>query len=410
MSNMTSTHYIPRAIESSIQKAHRSFKVLFLGGPRQVGKTTLLKHLTHEAGMHYVTLDSESDRMLAKSDPKLFLQRHKTPLLIDEVQYAPELFSEIKVIVDASEKTGQFWLTGSQQFSVLKGVQETLAGRIAILDLLGLSARELDGDLRREPFSVARISENTKVTPPNIHTLYSRIFQGFFPVFTHSNAPDRDQFYNAYLQTYIDRDIAALFGVEKTAEFHTFMRACAARTAQVLNIADLARDADISPVTAKEWLSLLYGSGHLLSLPAYHSNHTKRETKAPKIHFLDTGLAAYLLRYPSAEVLEASALTGNFFESYVVGEIYKGYINAGKHPLMYHYRDREKREVDLVLEDARGLELIECKRSTKWNPHDDFKHMRYLSEKMPVVSASAVSLIEKPILRDGENYVPYTVL
>ncbi len=401
--------YLPRAIEDTILKASTQFKVLFLGGPRQVGKTTMLRRLSDRMGMQYVSLDNLNERALAKRDPQLFLQRHQRPVLIDEIQYAPELFFAIKEIVDSKNSNGQFWLTGSQQFSIMKNVQETLAGRIVILDLLGISAREINKSDIKLPFSVGD-AFNNNYKKPNLKSVYQQIFTGSFPVFTHTNPPDREQFYSSYLQTYIDRDIALLYGVEKTTEFHTFMRACAARTGQVLNISDLARDSDISPVTAKEWLSLLYGTGHVLRLPAFYSNFIKREIKAPKLHFLDTGLAAYLLRFPSADSLEASSLAGNFFESYVVGEIYKSFINVGKVPLMYHFRDAQKREVDLLLQDALGFELIECKRSARYMPESDFKHMKYLAGKIPVKNSVVVSLVEKPFLENKFSYIPYTYL
>lgn len=399
--------YIPRHIEKTILTASTQFKVLFLGGPRQVGKTTLLKRLAVQDGFGYVSLDNLTERELAKKDPHLFLQRHQHPLLIDEIQYAPELFFAIKEIVDASEKNGQFWLTGSQQFSIMKGVQETLAGRIVLLDLLGLSEREIVGDTHNLPFALNAV-QSASTEKAHLTRLYERIFAGSFPVFSHTNPPDREQFYSSYIQTYIDRDIAALSGVGKTAEFHKFMRACAARTGQVLNISDTARDADVSPVTAKEWLSLLVGTGHVFLLPAYHSNVLKREIKAPKLHFLDTGLASYLLRFPTASSLETSMYAGGFFESFVVGQICKSYINAGKKPLMYHYRDAQKREADLILEDGEGLELIECKRSTRYKPEDDLKHCHYLKDKLSVKKMAVISLVEEIIEKDEYMYIPYT--
>lgn len=401
--------YVPRHIESTILKAHSQFKVVFLGGPRQVGKTTMLKHLAEKTGMHYVSLDNLTERELALSDTNLFLQRHKQPLLIDEIQYAPGLFTAIKEIVDSNNDNGQFWLTGSQQFSIMKGVQESLAGRIVILDLLGLSEREQVLSEVTSSFEISQIKNGLK-SGLDVATLYEKIFTGSFPVFSHTNPPDREQFYNSYIQTYIDRDIAALSGIGKVAEFHAFMRACAARTGQVLNIADTARDADVSPVTAKEWLSLLIGTGHVLLLPAYHSNRLKREVKAPKLHFLDTGLAAFLLRFPTAGTLEASLYAGGFFESFVVAQIYKSYLNAGKTAPIYHYRDREKREVDIVIEHADGVELIECKRSTRFKPADDLKHIKYLSQKVVVKNAAVVSLIEISAVTDEYSYIPIGLL
>lgn len=403
------SEYIPRHIETTILDASLRFKVVFLGGPRQVGKTTMLQFLAEKTGMRYVTLDNLTERELALSDPQLFLQRHAGPLLIDEIQYAPGLFSALKEIVDRSPKNGQYWLTGSQQFSIMKGVQETLAGRIVILDLLGLSAREQVHSNLRNAFAVGQV-ENGAVGNVNLHELYQKIFMGSFPVFSHRVAPNREQFYNSYIQTYIDRDIAALSRIGKVTEFHAFMRACAGRTGQVLNLSDLARDASISPVTAREWLSLLIGTGHVLLLPAYHSNRLKREIKSPKLHFLDTGLASYLLRFPNAESLEASTYAGGFFESFVVAQIYKSYLNAGKVPPIYHFRDSQKREVDIVLEQGDGLELIECKRSSRYEPATDLKHIKYLQGVLPIKKVAVVSLIEKSVVTDRHSYIPYSLL
>ena len=401
--------YVPRHIESTIKMAHSQFKVVFLGGPRQVGKTTMLKRLADKMGMQYVTLDNLTERELALSDPRLFLQRHVRPLLIDEIQYAPGLFSAIKELVDVHQANGQYWLTGSQQFSIMKGVQETLAGRIVILELLGLSERESSLSLVTSPFEISQIKNGTTGNT-DIKVLYEKIFTGSFPVFSHTSPPNRELFYSSYIQTYIDRDIAALSGIGKVAEFHAFMRACAARTSQVLNISDTARDADVSSVTAKEWLSLLIGTGHVLLLPAYHSNRLKREIKAPKLHFLDTGLASYLLRFPSASTLEASMYAGGFFESFVVAQIHKSYLNAGKIAPMYHYRDSQKREVDIVLEHADGLELIECKRSARLKPSDDLKHIKYLAHNLPVKNSAVVSLIERSVVTDEYSYIPFGLL
>lgn len=401
--------YLHRHMESVILTASNQFKVLFLGGPRQVGKTTMLTRLADGLHMNYVTLDNLAERELAQSDPQLFLQRHQQPLLIDEIQYAPKLFSAIKEIVDQNQNNGQFWLTGSQQFSIMKGVQETLAGRIVILDLLGLSEREQTFSKRTATFKISEVKNGVK-DDTKIQTLYEKIFQGSFPVFTHKNPPNREQFYNSYIQTYIDRDIAALSGIGKVTEFHAFMRACAARTGQILNIADTARDANVSPVTAKEWLSLLIGTGHVLLLPAYHCNLLKREIKAPKLHFLDTGLASYLLRFPTARTLEASMYTGSFFETYVVAQIYKSYLNAGKVPPLYHFRDNQKREVDIVIEHADDLELIECKRSTRFQPTEDLKHISYLQQKISVKNAAVVSLIETSVVTDTYSYIPFGLL
>ena len=233
--------------------------MLYLSGPRQVGKTTTLRQLAESQGMNYVTLDDLEDRALAKNDPVFFLQKYPAPLLIDEVQYAPELFPYIKIQVDQTQRKGRYWLTGSQQFRVMKNVRESLAGKVGIIHLLGLSSAEIDKkQFRKHPFL-----PNQPVTPHrgtrlgNTNTVFEQITTGFFPELWQKNAPDKFVFYNSYIQTYIDRDLQDIFGIAKIEEFNTFMRLCAARTGQLLNYSDLARDAAISVETARNWLGIL---------------------------------------------------------------------------------------------------------------------------------------------------------
>ncbi|WKZ25362.1 MAG: ATP-binding protein [bacterium] len=378
--------YIPRDLEKIVSKASKTFKVVFLGGPRQVGKTTLLKKLSENEYRTYVTLDDLNQRELAIKDPKFFIEQLKLPVIIDEVQYAPELFPVIKEIVDRSDKNGQFWITGSQQFNLIKNIQESLAGRVAILDLLGLSQKE----------------------KPKLKTVFEEIFEGGFPVFQSKDKPDRNIFFNSYVQTYLDRDLSGIFGVTKLSEFNRFIQVCAARTAQVLNISDMARDSGIPVSTAVEWLSLLEATKQIFLLRPYFPNITKRIIKAPKLYFLDTGLASFLTKWDSLENLKAGAMSGAIFETYLIVEFIKKYINKGKEPPLYYIRDKEGHEVDLLVHDN-GIHMYEFKLAAKIDT-DFEKNMNYFEQKSKdFKSKTIISLIKKPLkVTSGVEYVPYT--
>ena len=260
--------YKARYLEDIIIELTKSFKVLYLSGPRQVGKTTLLKHLSARFNINYVSLDDISTRKLAQEDPDLFLQKFPAPLFVDEVQYAPQLFPYIKIRVDKNQKNGQYWLTGSQQFSIMKNVKESLAGRVGILNLLGFSmAEDLDFSRQQNPFWPGR--KKAKERKLNITDIFKIILRGSFPVLTHKNAPPLDVFYNSYLQTYIDRDLRDIFQVSKIETFHKFLQLCAARTGQILNYSELARDADISVHAAREWINILVASSQIFLLQPY---------------------------------------------------------------------------------------------------------------------------------------------
>lgn len=377
--------YIPRLLEKFVSRTSKSFKVVYLGGPRQVGKTTLLKKLSEKENRTYVTLDDLSQRRLAKSDPHFFIEQLKLPAIIDEVQYAPELFSAIKKIVDESDVNGQFWLTGSQQFNLIKNIQESLAGRVAILDLLGLSQKE----------------------KPKLKPIFEDIFEGSFPVFQQKNKPDRNTFFNSYVQTYLDRDLSDVFGITKQSEFNRFIEVCAARTAQVLNISDMARDGGIPVSTAVEWLSILEATKQVYLLRPYYPNITKRIIKAPKLYFLDTGLASFLTKWDSSDNLKAGAMSGAIFETYIISEFIKKYINKGKEPPLYYIRDKEGHEVDLLVHDN-GIHMYEIKIAVKTDT-DFEKNMNYFEKKSKdFKSKTIISLIKEPIkVTGGIEYIPY---
>ena len=371
--------YIKRAIEDTILKVSETFPVLLVTGPRQVGKTTLLTRLADDT-RNYVTLDDPDIRNTAREDPALFMQRYTPPILIDEIQYAPQILPYIKMSVDSSGKMGDFWLTGSQAFHMMKNVIESVAGRVGIVNLLGLSTSEID-TLPSEPFTTSpqRLMHRIKkVRKIELKELYERIFRGTFPALHRENPPELTEFYRSYINTYLQRDIKDLSQVANETAFYNFMIVVAARTAKPVIYEDIAKDAGISAPTAKKWVSILVSSGLIALVQPYHNNVLKRAVKMPLLHFLDTGLCAYLLKWGNPEILERGAMSGAFFESWVFSEIYKSYLNAGKEALMYYYRDKEKREIDILIYESGTLYPIEIKKSASPGK-DAVKHFKALN-------------------------------
>ncbi|MZQ96266.1 MAG: DUF4143 domain-containing protein [Acidaminobacter sp.] len=356
--------FINRALELIVKEVANSFPVLLLTGPRQVGKTTLLEK-NAEKERKYVSLDDPAARQLAKEDPLLFLQRYEPPVIIDEIQYAPELLPYIKMHVDKGKKMGEFWLTGSQMFHMMKGVSESLAGRVGIIPMQGLSISELN-KIPNEPYStdtkrlMNRIGSAKKM---NLIEVYERIYKGSMPAL-YEREQSIERFYASYVDTYIHRDIRDLTQVADEMQFQRFLTACAARTSQMVNYSELAKDVGISAPTAKNWLSILVTSGIVVLIEPYFNNALKRIIKAPNMYFMDTGLCAYLTRWTSSEALEVSAMSGAFFETFVVSEIIKSYLNAGKRPPVFYYRDSDQKEIDLIIEENGRLYPIEIKKSS----------------------------------------------
>jgi len=344
--------YRTRTIQNYLKKASSQFPLILVTGARQVGKTTLLQHLCTEERT-YVTLDDPLLLSLAKDDPALFIQRFPPPVLIDEIQYAPELLPHIKMIVDRNRKPSQFWLTGSQQFHLMRNVSESLAGRVGIIELLGLSRRECRGQgtastpflpLPDEIHNRLKAAENLP-----LKQLYKLIWRGSFPAIALSDAMERDLFFSSYVQTYLQRDVRDLARVGDEMAFLRFLRAAAARTGQLLNLAELARDADVAPNTAKSWVSILQASGIVYLLEPYHTNVTKRLVKTTKLYFLDTGLCSWLTEWSSPETLEAGAMSGAILETWILSEILKTWLHNGRRAPFYYYRDKDKKEIDLLI-------------------------------------------------------------
>ena len=359
--------YISRHLENSILETSKSFSAILLTGPRQSGKTTMLRRLAEKEniGRGYVTLDDLAERDMAKNDPKLFLQLHKPPVLIDEVQYAPELFSYIKIHIDEHHNPGDFWMTGSQIFRLMRGVQESLAGRVALLHMSPLSQREITG-APCVPFDTdwdRLITEKDQIPAVTAPELFARLWQGSMPGLVSGQYPDRSVFYSSYLSTYVERDVRELSGNVDALKFNRFVTAVAARCSLLLNYNALTEDADIDIQTSKAWINILETLGIIFLLHPYSNNVLKRTIKTPKLYFYDTGLVCYLTRWSSPEVAESGAMSGALLENYTVSEIMKSYQNAGREPFLYFYRDRDAKEIDVLLEGDGKLCPLEIKKT-----------------------------------------------
>ena len=357
--------YIRRSLEKIVLQVTKEYPVVLLSGPRQVGKTTMLKKLMEGTERNYVSLDDLQERELARTDPELFLQLHKPPILIDEVQYAPELFPYIKIIVDKEQKKGDFWLTGSQVFSLMRGVQESLAGRVALLSLPSLSQAEAYGG-EEEMFTLnteSLLSRKKGRKLADAEEIFKRIFKGSMPAIMSGDITSTGIIYNSYLSTYIERDVKSLSDAIDSLKFLRFITALAARCSQMLNISELARDAELNQKQVKDWLGILETLGILFYLYPYSNNLLKRLVRTPKVYFYDTGLVAYLTKWSSPETLASGAMSGSILENYVVSEIRKSYLNNGKEAFIYYYRDKDAKEIDLVLEQDGELHPIEIKKS-----------------------------------------------
>lgn len=412
--------YIKRAVEETIIKVSQTFPVLLVTGPRQVGKTTLLQQLM-ETGRKYVTLDDPDVRYLAQNDPALFMQRYTPPILIDEIQYATELLPYIKMSVDTSKRKGDFWITGSQVFRLMKNVSESLAGRVGIISLLGLSDAEIYG-YANEPFTtdperLMKRLQNTEMK--NLNELYARIFKGSMPELYAEDSLDWETYYRSYVSTYLQRDIRDLAQVADEMQFYNFMTVVAANTSKPVIYEELAKASGISAPTAKKWLSLLVSSHIVALVQPYYNNVLKRVVKMPLMHFLDTGLAAYLLKWGNPEALEKGAMSGAFFESFVFSEIYKSYLNAGRDPPLFYYRDKDQKEIDLLIYQNGTIYPIEIKKAASpgkmavknFHALEPLKSPEQFGEfsalKVNVGTGSVVCMANDLLPVDGNNwYVP----
>jgi predicted AAA+ superfamily ATPase len=370
-----------------------------------------------EEGRAYVTLDDLNERALAKADPALFVATHKPPVIIDEIQYAPELLPYIKIWVDNNDERGAYWLTGSQVFGMMQGVTETLAGRVGIAHMLGLSRAEKCGYPTAAflPTGEFLTSRMHAVPPASVQDVYLDIYAGSSPEVHAVSGLSSEDYYPSYLQTYVSRDIRDLAQVASEVDFMRFLTAVAARTAKPVSYLEIARDAQVSQPTAKRWVSLLVTSGLVVLVPAYHNSRLKRAVKMPLLHFLDTGLCANILRWSSPEVLAAGAMAGQFFESWVFSEVYKSHINTGSMAQLYYYRDKEKNEIDLIIEQDNMLYPVEIKKtgSPGYNAIKCFSRLGVPGDaSVPRIASGAVlCMIDHLVPADTNNwYVPAWVV
>ena len=400
-------NYISRNLEKVILQVSAEYPVILVTGPRQVGKTTMLQNLMKGTDRKYVSLDDWNERNLAKTDPELFLQMHKPPVLIDEVQYAPELFTYIKIHVDKTHHPGDFWLTGSQAFKLMHGVQESLAGRIAVLSMTSLSQAEICGG-QMTPFCIdlqALTQRSEQRIPADTEGIFERIFKGSMPALVSGQVSSSQIYYSSYLSTYIERDIRELSDSIDSFQFLRFITAVAARCGQMLNMADIARDADINQKQVKDWLGILETLGIIFYLHPYSNNMLKRLVKTPKLYFYDTGLVCYLTKWSSPETLESGAMNGAILENYVVAEIRKTYLNCGQEPFLYYYRDKDAREIDVILEHDGVLNPVEIKKTA--NPSSELTGVFHLLDHSSVPRSKGAVLCMKPELSaiDRDNYI-----
>ena len=397
--------YIERKIEQQLNYLSEHFPSVVIAGARQTGKTTLIKKLIGgRAGMTYVTLDYPRIRELARTDPELFLQQYPAPLIIDEVQYAPELLPYIKIRIDESRRNGQFFLTGSQMFRLMKNVSESLAGRVGILSLYALSRAEIYGTLE-EPFLPSnRLFSKHDET---IASVFDRIFRGSMPQMVIDPNLTPEAYFGEYMQTYMERDIRELIEIKNESKFLKFIACVAARTGQELNLTDIGRDVGIDTKTADSWLSLLVTSGLVYLLQPYSANTIKRIVKRPKLYFMDTGLACYLSLWNDPRVLENSAMAGAMFETYVVSEIIKEYTNKGidVRSRLAYYRDNNGKEIDLMILENGTIYPIEIKKSA--DPGKDalknFSVLERLPDKIGEGAVICLSSMEYPL--DKKNRI-----
>jgi len=405
--------YINRNIETTIDKASKMFSTVLITGARQVGKSTVLKHM--KRGVSYLTLDDPILLQSALEEAGSFFKSTPPPVIVDEIQYAPNLFNYIKMSADESGKKGQFFLTGSQQFKMMKNVSESLAGRIGIVNLLGLSLREINKDTFNEIFVpteeyFAKRRMSAKQT--DYKEIWEIIHKGSMPAM-YADEFDWQIFYASYTKTYIERDVRALTQVGDELKFIKFMTAIAARTSQMLNLSSVANEIGISMPTANRWLSILVSSNIVYLLQPYYSNITKRAVKTPKLYFLDTGLVAYLTKWNTSQVLEVGAMAGAFFETFVVAEVLKSYYNAGVlDPSLYYYRDKDGKEIDLLIEQNGILYPVEIKKTA--NPGKEHIENFSVLEKikgLTIGTGGIVCMYDKNVRINDKNVtIPVTWL
>lgn len=390
-----------REVKERIKKINDTFRVLVVTGPRQVGKTTLLESMM-PTNMTKVSLDDEVLRKEAQENPKLFLDSYSTPLFIDEVQYAPQLFPYIKIKVDKDKTRGQYWLSGSQVFNLMKNVTESLAGRAGIVKMNSFTYAEIMRNTPKNIFDPDNIKECKYI---DVNEVFERIFYGGMPEIYDIEKMDRNDFYYSYINTYIEKDVKKIKNIGNTESFRKFMKDVAIRTGTTLNYSDIANDVGVSVNTIKEWISVLVSTGIIYLLEAYSSNKLKRLTHMPKIIFMDMGLACYLANWESAKELQLSEMSGHFFESYVISELVKSYDNQGIRLDISHFRNKETEEIDLIIFKNNTLYPLEIKKTA--NPRKEMmKNFKYLEKvNMKIGNGGIICLYDRLMKLDENNYI-----
>lgn len=406
--------YIKRELERKFLKMNEHFKAILVTGARQVGKTTMLKHLAEGSNRTYVSLDNRMARDLAKSDPVLFFQTYQPPILIDEIQKAPELFEQIKIMCDESEEKGLFWITGSQQYKMMKQVIETLAGRIGILTLYSLSQREKQGILSDDnlDLSLQGLVKRQQLFPKNnIVNVFNHIWTGGMPDVQNVDSEIRDEYFNSYVETYLMRDAVEAGGITDTVKFSKFSSACAALVSQQVNYSTLAEASDISEPTAKTWLNVLQGLGIVYLLKPYENNELKRLVKMPKLYFCDTALCAYLSMWLSPETLMNGAASGHYYENYVVMEFVKTYAYSKSKANLSYYRDSNAKEIDIFIEENDTIHPIEIKKSASPDKRETKKYSVIDKTSLQRGCGGIVCMCEEVIPIDSQNcFIPSNII
>ena len=394
--------YIKRELERKFLHMSSAFKAVMVVGARQVGKSTMLKRLAEGQGRTIVTMDDSQLRNFAQTEPKLFLQTFQPPILIDEVQKVPELFGSLKYVIDKNRHDGMYLLTGSQKFELMKGVGESLSGRISVIDLLGLSLREIKGDDFNKPFLPTQeyLLNRKPLKKHDVREIWEIIHKGSMPALYENDQRDWEKYYSDYVNTYIERDVHSLTQIGDTLSFMQFMTALAGRTGELLNMESLAKDIGVSAPTIKRWLSILQASNVIYILQPFSLNTTKRVVKTPKVYFTDTGLVCYLCKWLTTETLINGAQAGNIFETYVVGEIIKSYYNAGREPNLYFFRNGDGQEVDIIFYENGKIYPLEIKKTASPNIND-IKSIRILSNYFPTVGIG-----EGGVICNADNVLP----
>ena len=403
-----------RLLENQILEVSKTFPVLMLIGARQTGKTTLLDKIARSEGIdrEYVSFDNPIVRLSAKTDPEKFLQIHKPPIILDEVQYVPELLPFIKILVDKNRRMGDFWLTGSQNFSLVNSAAESLAGRVGILNLFGLSNAEISSkNFGAFETDIDRLIERKKSTDDiDAEKIYERILKGSYPHLYEIDNVNLKTFYESYIDTYLSRDIRTLSQVADEMLFLSFLKILATRSASNLNYDEISKLVGVSAPTIKSWVSILVSSGIIFLIDPLLSNPTKKVTKAKRMYFADTGLLSFLLEYDNIRIIDTGNMSGMIFETYVVSELYKSYINANKRVPMYYYRDGNQKEIDIVIYENEVATPVEIKKST--NPSNPAKNFNVLLENNLKVNNGLIICMTNDIQPVNENdyLVPVTVI